>query len=198
MTYYKYKQGFTLIELMITVMILAILTAIAIPSYQRYVVRNAELGVQAQMQELEVQLESWRASALTYKGFVPYRGDGVYGYDTYGFGTKPNSIIFYPAGSNQANASYLIELLDGTSDTSSGADVRRSLYQSTASSSVNLVLGKSWVMVAYPRNKIKERGAKRFFMNSQGYKCMAEEKGRRSEIGISSNDCSGAGVEAWQ
>lgn len=196
---YKHKQGFTLIELMITVMIISILAAIAVPSYQRYVVRNAELGVQAQMQELEVQLESWRASALTYKGFMPYRGDGIYGYDSGRGRAIPHSVIYYPMGSNLSNASYFIELLDGTSDTSGGVDKRRSLYENTtANSSVNLVLGKSWVMVAYPANKIKDRGGRGFFMNSQGYKCMADKVGGDSPLGISSKDCSGTGVEVWQ
>ena len=62
-------QGFTLIELMVTVALLTILVSIAIPSYRQYTVRNAESQAQARMKQLELELNQWRSSSLTYKGF---------------------------------------------------------------------------------------------------------------------------------
>lgn len=45
-------KGFTLIEMMIVVVIVAILAAIAMPSYQEHVVRSARVQAQAELLEL--------------------------------------------------------------------------------------------------------------------------------------------------
>jgi type IV pilus assembly protein PilE len=45
-------RGFTLIELMITVVVVAILAAIALPSYRQYIVRSKRSAAQAQMMDI--------------------------------------------------------------------------------------------------------------------------------------------------
>jgi type IV pilus assembly protein PilE len=45
-------KGFTLIELMITVAIIGILTAIALPNYQQYVIRSNRAAAQSQMMDI--------------------------------------------------------------------------------------------------------------------------------------------------
>ncbi|ENW22470.1 type IV pilin protein [Acinetobacter haemolyticus] len=64
------QSAFTLIELMITVAIVAIIAAIAIPSYQHYV-RRAELSVaQQEMGKVAALLEKHRTRNFSYDGFV--------------------------------------------------------------------------------------------------------------------------------
>lgn len=60
------NKGFTLIEVMITVVIVAILASIAYPSYTRYVQNTREAEAKGQIMEYASQLEAFRAKNFTY------------------------------------------------------------------------------------------------------------------------------------
>ncbi|AIF47262.1 pilin [Dyella japonica] len=63
----KNQKGFTLIELMIVVAIIAILAAIAIPQYQTYVVRSQVTRVIGEAGDLKVAVEDClNAGATTF------------------------------------------------------------------------------------------------------------------------------------
>lgn len=64
----KNNQGFTLMELMISVTIIAIILAIAVPNYQRSAIRSNRAAVQAEMMQIAGLMEQYKARQLTYTG----------------------------------------------------------------------------------------------------------------------------------
>jgi prepilin-type N-terminal cleavage/methylation domain-containing protein len=61
----KRLQGFTLIELMIAVAILAIVTAIAIPAYNRYVLEGRFGAMRMNLDSLRIAVEGTRLDSTT-------------------------------------------------------------------------------------------------------------------------------------
>lgn len=176
----KQQVGFTLIELMIVIMIVAILAAIAVPSYRQFVVRNAESQVQARMQELDIELNRWRASALTYKGFTPKKvasnGDVSYAYDE-----TDNKTIYVPKGSDSTNFHYKITLVDASTGSTLAP---ASTGYSTA--------GSSWRMFAEPSSNYST--AHKILISSAGLRC--KTKNNDSSITVASTNC-GTYSEEW-
>ena len=178
-------QGFTLIELMVTVALLTILVSIAIPSYRQYTVRNAESQAQARMKQLELELNQWRSSSLTYKGFRPKKisstGAATYSYDAGESGDVANTVIYVPANSTAANYKYKIVLVDGTNTANSLIRAR-----ATTLTADDLATGRSWVMYATP-NPTTFNDASKLLLNSSGLQCKA--KNSDSSVSIIPTSC---------
>jgi type IV pilus assembly protein PilE len=62
------QSGFTLIELMITVTVIAILAAIAIPNYSDYVTRGRIVEATGALSDLRVRMEQFFQDQRTYVG----------------------------------------------------------------------------------------------------------------------------------
>ena len=62
-------RGFTLIELMITVAVMAVLAAIAFPSYTQFLLKNNASAAEARILELSQALEKHKSQNFSYKGF---------------------------------------------------------------------------------------------------------------------------------
>lgn len=64
--HHKFSSGFTLIELMITLLIVAILGTVATTVYSNYTLRNARVGVQTYMSSIAGKQEQYMLDARAY------------------------------------------------------------------------------------------------------------------------------------
>lgn len=108
------SRGFTLIELMVVAAIIAILAAIAYPSYQQYVIRGKRSAAQAQMMDIANREQQYllanRAyadkTALEAGGYaLPSDVSGNYSYSisVSNSATPPTFTITFTATGSQAS-----------------------------------------------------------------------------------------------
>lgn len=93
-----FSKGFTLIELMIVVMVVAIFSLVAIPSYQSYARKALESQVQQEIQNLAMRLDRLKSRNFNYKNF-----------DT--------TQVIIPTGATGTAIKYKIEIRDGNETT---------------------------------------------------------------------------------
>lgn len=177
-------HGFTLIEVIVTVAMIAILASIAIPSYRHYIVRNAEYEAQSQMKQLEIELSRWHSKNLTYKNFQPMKSVTSGGAVTYGYDGTDDNFLYSPKNSDQNTYRYQIFIVDGLSN--------KSLIATDKEGTVDSVTGRSWKMFAIPNSSLGT--AHKLILSSSGVQCKA--KYADSSVTITSTDC-GAYTEKW-
>ena len=183
-------HGFTLIEVIVTVAMIAILASIAIPSYRHYIVRNAEYEAQSQMKQLEIELSRWLSKNLTYKNFQPMKSVTSGGAVTYGYDGTDNNFLYSPKNSDQNTYRYQIFIVDGSSNKSLIAIDEEGTVDKEGT--VDSVTGRSWKMFAIPNSSLGT--AHKLMLSSSGVQCKA--KNSDSSVTIASTNC-GTYSETW-
>lgn len=92
--YHSQNKGFTLVELMIAVAVLAILGAIAIPAYQQYITQSKRQSARSVLEQFPLLLESYRAE----NGQFPGVGTNTYNYIENDDGSIQSNTIITTAG----------------------------------------------------------------------------------------------------
>jgi type IV pilus assembly protein PilE len=108
------SRGFTLIELVIAVAVVAILAAVALPNYQQYVIRGKRAAAQAEMMEIANRQQQFLVANRSYadkatleaSGYaLPTAVSAYYAYTiTVGAGAVPTfTITFTPSGTQASD-----------------------------------------------------------------------------------------------
>lgn len=71
---YEASQGFTLIELLIAVLIVAILAAVALPSYREYTMKSRRSSAIAALTAVAQAQERWRSNRASYSNSLSNLG----------------------------------------------------------------------------------------------------------------------------
>lgn len=180
----KKTHGFTLIELMITVVVVAIIAAIAVPSYQQYIERKDLAIARQEALRIAAELERFKAKNFSYKGFD---ASYLYTYESTDAGGNSTTASYYnkttgqlllPLGSTSSTAKYTLTLVDGGAAHKPLTIVKNGDGTETDdSASVN---GLSWVM-SLERAKDSSGDPKQprnydLLLNSAGLRCMTKVK----------------------
>lgn len=114
------SRGFTLIELMITVAIVAILASVAYPSYQQYIIRGKRAAAQAEMMDIANRQQQFLLSDRSYASKTTLEASGYnlpsevsrnYSYDiSVPSGAVPTfTITFTPKGAQASDGALTLD-----------------------------------------------------------------------------------------
>ncbi|MFV5190634.1 type IV pilin protein [Acinetobacter courvalinii] len=148
---HRFNRGFTLIELMVVVVIVAIFAAIAIPSYQHFTRRAIAAQAQQEMYKIAEQLERHKLKNFTYLGFNArylYPAPPSPRVDSF---VEATQMLSLPLESS--NPKYTIRIRDG-------GNANPLLTNATA-------MGQSWVITAISSD-VKNFS---YLLTSTGIKC---------------------------
>ncbi|WP_319822801.1 type IV pilin protein [Acinetobacter qingfengensis] len=166
-------RGFTLVELMLVVIIVAIFAVVAIPSYQAYIRRSHAAAVQAEMLRLADQLEHYKSRNFSYHGFDPY----------YLYGKTSGVSSFEFPVQDDVTKRYTITLADVSSGNNDGSLLATN----------NDGLGQKWAINAIPKSTQYDA----MLLTSTGVRCKTTYYSDADLTDISAYTGCGSSTASW-
>lgn len=158
-------KGFTLIELMVVIVIIAALAAMSLPLYKQYVRKNNETIVIQEMNKIATDLQHHKARNFSYKGY---------------FIDNSQSGTFMMLRNSGSVAIYRIDLYDLNLN-SPNPNVEKRLTASDA-------IGQNWAIKAIAQDDVANMD--NFLMTSTGLSCR-----NRAASNITLTSCGNGGQQ---
>ena len=140
-------RGFTLIELMIAVAIIAVLASIAVPSYTQYITRSKIQEATSALLAQKVKMEQFFQDQRSYGGAC---AGGVFQPNT--VATPQITLKYFTLACPTANASQFVVRADGgvTGGDQSMAGFSFSITEANVRTTVSVPTGSGWSTPATP------------------------------------------------
>ena len=175
----KKGSGFTLIELMIVLVVIAVFAAIAVPSYQAYIQKKDLAMAKQEALKIASELERFKNKNFSYKGF-----DATYLYPSYDGSTGE---LYLPVGGDESEAKYKLTVVD--------LEQKNSLSANSAA-----IIGLNWA-IKVERCKVGGCASTSVFpKDPQNYDLLLRGNGLRcmtKNTITNYGDCGTSGVETW-
>lgn len=138
----KSQRAFTLIELMIVVAIVAILAAIAMPSYNNYIIKSEIRTAQSELLALSLQFENRYQRTLAYPAITANNAAAV----TTAFQTwKPSSINFTFTASASSATAYTVVATGVDRSRQAGCTITLTHTNTRTTSGCKYTTGTNWL-----------------------------------------------------
>lgn len=170
----KKRSGFTLIELMIVLVVIAVFAAIAVPSYQAYIQKKDLALAKQEALKMASELERFKNKNFSYKGF-----DATYLYPSYDDATGE---LYLPLGADESEAKYKLTVVDLAQ--------KKSLSDASTA-----VLGLNWaISVERAKDGTEPKQPRNYdlLLTSTGIRCMTKVKNT-----VTTYSSCGGSSESW-
>ncbi|MFW2176586.1 MULTISPECIES: type IV pilin protein [unclassified Moraxella] len=130
------QQGFNLIELMIVIAIIAILAAVALPSYQRYIINARRADMMAELGNIATRIESRKLVEGVYTNIPLQRVLG---------GTVNGGVMAYPNGTPSYDVK-IVNVGDSPNSDMTATNMTSARWKVQATPRANTVLSSDGVL----------------------------------------------------